>query len=109
MIAARARGEFETVSTLGCGHELGHAWTELSEDERLPYKAKQIVDKARYDNEMLSYVPPKTNASTAAVQSASAKGTDRKRLVKPTKPHAADVCICSRTSAPYNCSWTVLG
>ena len=48
----------ESLSNTGLVKKAGAMWSMLSEDERLPYKAKAAMDKLRYKEEMLTYVPP---------------------------------------------------
>ena len=38
-------------------------WKTLSEEERQRYKEAAEKDKIRYENEMASYIPPKTEAN----------------------------------------------
>lgn len=69
---------------------MAELWKGLSADERVPFQAKSTLDKARYEAEMLTYVPPVIEAPSpppvVAADVAAAAVSAPAPVVKVTKP-----------------------
>ena len=82
---AIAKAENPELSAKDMMQELGHRWNTLTAEERVPYEAKQVVDKARYEAEKVSGA-----VSSAKETTTPAKSTKKKAEVKAV-PVVAEV------------------
>lgn len=77
------KDEHPDMSSTEITKVMGSRWSALSDDEKLPYKELSAADKARYDNEMSSYIPSEEWISKSAKN--DSKDGSKKKAKKTKK------------------------